>query len=766
MLSGCGLSVYQQGCKTKKRMIDAPRQKAAKDIASQPTPKQNFQVLNTLRKLPQFIDPRNHIPMKDPLRNFVAATFIGIFASLSLSAQPGIYFEPWPVDVTAPNVRLYVDLSSPHCDCPALGNVNSDDNPLYLWAWYPNDFRPLLFGEDVNNGDWDNSNENLLMYQDEDNPDLWYYDFLGASLSDFYGVDESIFDHEDVHFLVKEKDGWGDPEPRSPDLIAYTQSAVPSTNIGSVIDFELFSPGTGAAGTNLAWSGVEGDTRLFRLSGSKAVAVADDGSILNPAFMDMAEPDGSGNTLHAFTGMAFSPNFNLTGRIFTYKVMVDDTGSLFNRISRYTITAGDPNQADMNSEEVILEFPQDTEENIAGHIEFGPDGFLYISTGDGGLPDDYLYRAQDLGNLSGKILRIDISSFPYLIPYGNPFLEVQDARPEVWMYGLRNPRRFAFDRENGDMYFTETNPNADSHNGKITRLEVGTGAGNNYGWSCYWGGEAVNPEICDSDPWMWLSPWTFSYQNSPWSNPQSLRCNITGGRAYRGEEHPEIAGRYLITDQCSREYWLSRPDLPGFNAFRSGPNLITPSGLTAMSENHAGEIFAASSENANIYKMIRPCADYTVTLSESGDDLQIQTNFTTSDLRWYVNGIPYHNTLPGDILVPEWDGVYQAVVRSAEGCEVLSNEIEFGILNTSSARRESDVRLFPNPAADQLRVHGTTHESTFEIFAVDGKRMRVGMAFESTDGHVIDVSSLSPGFYLLRITGAEREHKALSFIKF
>jgi len=693
--------------------------------------------------------------MKHSIRNFALAAS-GIFGSFALIAQPGIYFEPWPLDVTAPNVRLYVDLSSPHCDCEVLSNINADDNPLYFWSWMPNQDRPLLNGMDVNNGWWDESNENLRMWPDADNPNLWYYDFMGASLAQFYGVSEEMVHETHIAFLVKEKNGIGFPEPKSPDLMAYIQDAVPETNIGTVLDFELFSSGSGAAGTNLVWSGVQDDTRLFRLSGTKAVAVADDGSILNLGFIDLGEPSGNDFTLHAFTGMAFSPNFSENGHIFTYAVMANGNGDLFNRISRYTITETDTNQVDMNSEVVLLDFNQDSEANIAGHIEFGPDGYLYISTGDGGLANDPLNRAQGLNNLLGKILRIDVAIVPYAIPLDNPFLGVANTRPEIWIYGLRHPRRFAFDRVSGDLYFTDGEASGTQ---KTMYVAPGSGAGNNYGWSCYWN-VAVNPDFCVANPFF---SWPFyTYAPFNWGMPQELRCNITGGRIYRGGEHPEITGRYLFMDQCSGEYWLFMPDGSGF---LWTPQLITAPGLTAMSENHAGEIFAVSRDNANIYKMIRPCAGFSASLTLEGEEIQLQNNFTFSQVHWYVNGIPYHVDPGSTDLMPEWDGFYQAVVRNSQGCEVVTNTLAIGPLSSSDSHPESEIRLFPNPAGSHVRVNGNMPIVSFEVYSLDGKRIRAVLTPGITADHVIDVSSLSPGYYLLKVNGVQGYDKVLSFIK-
>lgn len=144
----------------------------------------------------------------------IVTAFTLLFAD-GLRAQ-GVFLDPDPTDVTGA-VRLYVDITSDACQCPNIGEVSQED-PLYIWTWQPNEARPMLGGEDVTNGDWTNSNDNLRMKQDENDPNLWYFDFLGASPAQFYDADPAVFYETGISFLVKKKDGSGDPEPKSEDL--------------------------------------------------------------------------------------------------------------------------------------------------------------------------------------------------------------------------------------------------------------------------------------------------------------------------------------------------------------------------------------------------------------------------------------------------------------------------------------------------------------------------------------------------------------------
>ncbi len=132
-------------------------------------------------------------------------TAIVLLATQALMAQ-GVYFDPAPTDVTQP-VRLYVDVTSSECNCPELTDADSDTNPLFIWAWNPNEARQAVNGMPVTNGMWTDSNDNLEMTQDPDNPNLWYFDFLGVSMVEFYDQPAAVFYATGIDFLVKEKSG-------------------------------------------------------------------------------------------------------------------------------------------------------------------------------------------------------------------------------------------------------------------------------------------------------------------------------------------------------------------------------------------------------------------------------------------------------------------------------------------------------------------------------------------------------------------------------
>ena len=190
-------------------------------------------------------------------------------------------------------------------------------------------------------------------------------------------------------------------------------------------------------------------------------------------------------------------------------------------------------------------------------LAFGPnDNYLYIAVGDGGDAGDPLNHAQNIETLFGAILRIDISNDNYSIPTTNPFARHGKAKREIWAYGLRNPWRFSFDRKNGDLYIADV--------GQSTWEEVNfqsfkSKGGENYGWNHYEGNQQFKNNKAIKNVVMPV----FEYSNDMnyvkvlvgWDDNGLDGCSITGGYVYRGQDIPEIYGRYFFSDYCSGNIW-------------------------------------------------------------------------------------------------------------------------------------------------------------------------------------------------------------------
>ena len=220
----------------------------------------------------------------------------------------------------------------------------------------------------------------------------------------------------------------------------------------------------------------DGSGRLFIALQDGRVAVSD-GERVTGRFLDIRERVSCCGEV-GFLGLAFHPDFKNNGYFYvSYTDKSGDVGDLV--ISRFSVSPN-RNFADSGSEKVILRVPQPTTVHQAGHLEFGPDGFLYISLGDGGLGGDPDNHSQRLDTLLGSIVRLDVDGGdPYAIPPTNPFVGVPNARGEIWAFGLRNPWRFGFDRLTGDLFIADV--------GQGDREEINfqpafSPGGENYGW--------------------------------------------------------------------------------------------------------------------------------------------------------------------------------------------------------------------------------------------------------------------------------------------
>jgi hypothetical protein len=275
-------------------------------------------------------------------------------------------------------------------------------------------------------------------------------------------------------------------------------------------------------------------------------------------------------------GLAFHPQFATNRRFFVYYTRQTD-GSI--QIAEYHASVADPNVAD-TTETVILTIPHPSFANHnGGMMAFGPDGFLYIGTGDGGSANDPANNSQNINALLGKILRIDIdhptsSTVPYSSPSSNPFFGSTPGADEIYAYGLRNPWRFSFDRGTGQLYV------ADVGQGSREEVDIVT-LGGNYGWRIM-EGSICNPNfnggVC-TPPAGHIPP-IAEYSHS------LGRCSITGGYVYRGFRSSLPTGAYIFGDFCTGEIFMLQ------NGLDTSPVLlVTTRNISSFGEDESGEIY-------------------------------------------------------------------------------------------------------------------------------------------------------------------------------
>ena len=298
-------------------------------------------------------------------------------------------------------------------------------------------------------------------------------------------------------------------------------------------------------------------------------------------FLDIRERVNDSGNEEGLLGLAFDPAFAENGHFY---VNYTASGPRRTVVSRFSVSAGDPNTADPDSEMVFLEVAQPYRNHNGGHVAFGPDGMLYVGLGDGGSGGDPRGNGQDTSTLLGAILRIDVSALGetggYAVPPDNPFAgDDGTARGEIWAYGLRNPWRFSFDRETGDLWAADVGQN------RYEEIDI-IRPGLNYGWNVMEGSKCFRPTNCD----------TRGLEMPVAEYGREGGCSVTGGYVYRGRRLPTLYGAYLYADFCSGKIWALRHD----GTTVTEQMLIADTGLSISSfgEDPSGEVYVLTFEGA------------------------------------------------------------------------------------------------------------------------------------------------------------------------
>lgn len=291
--------------------------------------------------------------------------------------------------------------------------------------------------------------------------------------------------------------------------------------------------------THLTHAG-DGSGRLFVVEQAGRVWILRDGQRLAEPFLDIRALVGSRGNEQGLLSIAFHPQFAANGRFFVN--YTDTSGDTV--VAEYRVSA-DPNRADPASARVLLRIAQPAANHNGGLLLFGPDGYLYIGTGDGGSAGDPLNAGQRLDTLLGKLLRIDVDNGqPYAIPPDNPFINRAGALPEIWAYGLRNPWRFAFDPVAGLLFIADVGQNA----WEEVNVAPVDAAGLNYGWRLMEGDQCYRPTNCEPSGLV-LPVAVYGHDNATGG------CSVTGGEVYRGARQPALAGVYFYADFCTGNLW-------------------------------------------------------------------------------------------------------------------------------------------------------------------------------------------------------------------
>jgi glucose/arabinose dehydrogenase len=353
--------------------------------------------------------------------------------------------------------------------------------------------------------------------------------------------------------------------------------------------------------------------RIFVVEQAGRIQIIHNGVVLDQPFLDIhgrvRSPASGGGGEEGLLSLAFAPDYAQNGRFYVYYTNQDGN----NVLARFQVTS-DPNRADANSEHEILLFQHPNFENHnGGLLVFGPDGYLYIGTGDGGGGGDPQGNAQNPGSLLGKLLRIDVefqptNSFtpthqaflplirqangnsglmPYRIPPDNPFVGQSGYREEIWALGLRNPWRYSFDLSTGDLYIADVGQNLVE---EVDFQLADSPGGQNYGWNIMEGDRCYQSTNCDKSG-LTLPIFTYTH---------TYGCSITGGYVYRGPNNPGMQGIYFFADYCSGRIWgLQKSG----NSWSDQILTQTSYNVSSFGEDQAGRLYLVD-KGGSVYQVV------------------------------------------------------------------------------------------------------------------------------------------------------------------
>jgi glucose/arabinose dehydrogenase len=294
-----------------------------------------------------------------------------------------------------------------------------------------------------------------------------------------------------------------------------------------------------------------------------------------------------------FLGMAFHPDFKKNGELYVF--YSPKKLKLINYLSRFRLSKDDPNRIDPDSEEVLLEIKRPFWNHDGGTVLFGPDSYLYLVLGDGGDANDPFNNGQNLKQLLGHLLRLDVNKQDpgkkYAIPKDNPFVGREGACPEIYAYGLRNVWRMAFDKKTGQLWAADVGQNLYEEINLITK-------GGNYGWKLR---EGMHPF------------WTTGTGPRPdliepiWEYHHDVGKSITGGFVYRGKQFPELDGHYLYADYVTGKIWALLYDPAKKRVVANHTIKDQNKPIMSWGEDDQGEAYLMTYSNfgQGIYKLLR-----------------------------------------------------------------------------------------------------------------------------------------------------------------
>lgn len=468
-------------------------------------------------------------------------------------------------------------------------------------------------------------------------------------------------------------------------------------------------------------SAKDGSGRLFLVRQQGTIQILRGTQVLPAAFLDIRPRLSTGGE-RGLLGLAFPPDY--ARKRYFYINYTNTAGTSI--ISRFRLSASDPDRADPASEQVLLSINQPFANHNGGQIQFGPDGFLYIGMGDGGSANDPQNHGQNPRSLLGKMLRIDTETdlTPYRIPASNPFAMSTTTSPEIWASGLRNPWRFSFDRLNGDMFIADVGQNAWE---EIDYQPASSRGGENYGWVTMEGRVCFRAGCNQTGLTLPVHVY-----------PRSEGLSVTGGYVYRGAASPALTGTYIYGDYVTGRFWGLRQQGGAWVN-----ELLLDAGrsfsISTFGEDEAGEIYVANHGNGEIFRisaLSRPAfsADSIVNAAS------FQRGIVPGSLATlFVSGLLGTNTTAVANAIP--------LPRTLANVRVRINDVEAPLLAVVRSGDSEQINLqipWELPAGSNARIQVTSAPVESEVVEVPVRALAPGIfGSNASDALLIRASDFS-----------------------
>lgn len=477
-------------------------------------------------------------------------------------------------------------------------------------------------------------------------------------------------------------------------------------------------------------------------------------------------------------GLAFAPDYDESGLFYVNYTRPDP---LRTTISRFSVD--ESGMADASSEQVLLEYEQPFTNHNGGQIAFGPDGYLYISSGDGGSSGDPQGNGQNIQTLLGAILRIDVNTedASYLIPEDNPFAFEDFGADEIFAWGLRNPWRFSFDRETGEMWAGDVGQNAVE---SIHIIENGL----NYGWAIIEGSDCYpQGTTCDTEG-LELPVFEYSHDNGDRS--------ITGGYVYRGEKNPSLQGKYIYGDFISGRMWALDYDAEAEEVISNEELFDNTFNISSFGEDADGELYVMAYNTGRIYTIATRPEETSITYPDADDIVHVDFGMeweAVANAEEYAYQIAldsnfedliFDATTPETMVFLSYDTMEEQVyarVKSinaageSDWSEVTPFTIKFPVSTEPEPEKPDALKLnpaYPNPFNPGTNISFALPEAAevrLAVYNVKGQQVAQLAGGSYTSGtHLIpfDASHLASGIYTIVLEArGERLSRQITLLK-